>query len=171
MHTERLEKLASFLDSYDGPIKPDMDVWARGDFKRYGFLWMRKKWEYTHACAIGLAALTGAMKEEGVSAIAVTGFNYPVKYFSPRCYDSETKSVVTVDDFFGIDEDEFTELFTSRGYSADEPSFKEVAAKIRMHLQVQALLAAKPSLAEQVAADLAELFPNGNGDEPVRLGV
>ena len=125
MNLNRLEKLATFLHNYDGPIRCNLSVWNDGYHKRCGFLWLRKKFVNEEACAIGLTCIEGALREEGLVACSralAGGFIIP-QYQSARMWHA-------VKAFFGLNSAQAEACFMPRSYG-HKPSFKDVAARIR----------------------------------------
>lgn len=133
MHVARMEKLATFLEGYDGPIESDLGCWTITRSKRCGFLWLRQTNEIYKACAIGLAITHDLFEEEGLGALRMSDGN-----LSPFNY--ELGEAIGAGDFLGITPMEFSEFFTIRGYNdlqddaeweLSQPTYKQVADKIR----------------------------------------
>lgn len=139
LKTNRLSRLADLLERYDGaPNAPafDLENWGSVTVKRRGFLWLQKAECHTHACAVGLACLSGAFAADGLTFKLdpdINGGLEPV-FASHAGYPA-------VQAFFGLTEKQAANLFSVDAYDGatrGPEAAKAVAARIR------ALIVPKP---------------------------
>lgn len=136
MNKERLLKLAELLEADaakpDG-IKFDLDVWAipaevlNAPFKRPHFKSSIIPLDCgTTACAVGLAAISGVFKDEGLAYTLDNGDLLPT--FGHKV------GFCAAEAFFELTFDQGNNLFSSEGYTGSTRGAKgelKVAAKIR----------------------------------------
>lgn len=116
MNTERLLKLAEFLETKVEPGRFDIKCWRRGDLNECG----------TAGCAFGWATVCFA-------ADGLVFSNGEPTFGTAYGFDA-------ADDFFDIDSEESWDLFDSDSYCNEEVSPQMVATRIRQmvaeHLSV-----------------------------------
>jgi hypothetical protein len=134
MKTERLLKLADFLDTVPNSR---FNIWSwtshasgEGDTSTaVKALGVARHHCGTTACAVGWACTIPEFKAAGLGFSAEKWGDIPV-YHDPDGIAAPKFYWTAVTEFFGLDAGTATSLFTDEGYSVDDPTPADVAAKI-----------------------------------------
>lgn len=156
INTDRLSRLASMLDVYkNAPAgTPDFDLknWSEPKFITAGHLWWKRTEECgTAACAVGLACLSLAFKDEGLTSLKMlSGHIVPV-------FGGDT-SWEAVDAFFGLTKKQSTRLFQNDSYAISRGPQAAIAVAARIRALVQRSHAARKTKPEpRTAAAVAKI--------------